>query len=343
MPPKVVLRRIDPLVRLLLVAILLASVLPVSERWRGVAQVVSNAAVFLLFLLNGLRLPRAEVLRGIGNVRFLLPLVGWCFGAMALAGWALSHLVAGWLPPLVALGFLYLGTLPSTVQSATAYCSLAGGNVAHSVVAAAVLNILGVLVTAPLFSLMAGSQGAAFDLGGLEKVATILLLPFLIGQAAQGRLGHFVREHRDLATWMDRVSIAIPVYVAFSGAVREGLWTLVGPSEWAVLVCAVLLLLSFAFGGAWLVGGLVRLDHGDRIALMYSGGQKSIAMGAPLASVLFGPTTAGLVLLPVLVYHLLQLVLSAPLATRLRRRPEPPPAGYGAPTTAARSRSAPRR
>ena len=91
------LRRIDPLVRLLLVAIVLASVLPVGERWRLAAQGVSNGAVFLLFLLNGLRLPRAEVMRGIGNVRFLLPLVAWCFGAMALAGWALSHLVAGWL------------------------------------------------------------------------------------------------------------------------------------------------------------------------------------------------------------------------------------------------------
>lgn len=312
-------RRIDPLVRLLLVAIVLASVLPVAERWRGVAQAVSNAAVFLLFLLNGLRLPRAEVIRGIGNWRFLLPLIAWCFGAMALAGWGLSQLVVPWLPPLVALGFLYLGTLPSTVQSATAYCSLAGGNVAHSVVAAALLNILGVVVTAPLFSLLAGGQAAAFDVGGLEKVALILLLPFLLGQAAQNRLGHLVREHRQLATWMDRSSIAIAVYVAFSGAVREGLWTLIGLGEWAVLAGAVLLLLAFAFGGAWLIGGLARLERGDRIALLYSGAQKSIAMGAPLASVLFGPATAGLVLLPVLVYHLLQLVLSAPLATRLSR------------------------
>jgi sodium/bile acid cotransporter 7 len=117
---------------------------------------------------------------------------------------------------------------------------------------------------------------------------------------------------------MDRVSIAIPVYVAFSGAVREGLWTLVGPGEWAVLFAAILLFLAFAFGGAWLLGGAVELDRGDRIALLSSAAQKSIAMGAPLAIVLFGPATAGLVLLPVLVYHLLQLVLSAPLASRLR-------------------------
>lgn len=314
------LRRIDPLVRLLLAAIVLASLLPVTPAWRGVAQGVSNSAVFLLFLLNGLRLPRAEVVRGIRHLRFLAPLVVWCFGAMALAGWGLSLLASHWLPPLVALGLLYLGTLPSTVQSATAYCSLAGGNVAHSVVAAALLNILGVIATAPLFSLLAGSHGAAFDLGGLEKVALILLLPFLIGQAAQNRFGHIVREHRTLATWMDRSMIAIAVYVAFSGAVEEGLWTRVSALEWLALIGCIAAFLGFAFGGAWLLGGVVGLERGDRIALLFSGAQKSIAMGAPLATLLFGAASAGLVLLPVLVYHLLQLVLSAPLASRLSRR-----------------------
>ncbi|WP_305095901.1 bile acid:sodium symporter family protein [Croceibacterium aestuarii] len=319
MPSLGPLLRIDPLVRLLLLAIVLASLLPVSSAWRPVAQGVSNGAVFLLFLLNGLRLPRADVLRGIGHVRFLVPLVAWCFGAMALAGWGLSLVLAGWLPSVVALGFCYLGTLPSTVQSATAYCSLAGGNVANSVVAAALLNILGVFVTALLFSLLAGSEAAAFDFGALEKVALILLLPFLLGQIAQSRFGHYVREHRQLATWMDRTAIAIAVYVAFSGAVDEGLWTRVSFGDWVVLAGGVALLLLFAFGGAWALGGALALRRADRIAFLFSGAQKSIAMGAPLASVLFPAGVAGLVLLPVLVYHLLQLVLSAPLAARLSR------------------------
>jgi sodium/bile acid cotransporter 7 len=258
-------------------------------------------------------------LQGIGNVRLLLPLVAWCFGAMTLAGWGLSLVLGAWLPPLVALGFLFLGALASTVQSATSYSSLAGGNVAASVVAAALLNLLGVFLTPPLFSLLAGSEAAALDVSALEKIALILLLPFAIGQLAQVRFGHLVREHRALATWMDRTAIAIAVYVAFSGAVEEGLWQRVGPADWAVLIAGVCFLLVFAFGGAWLLGGVLRLARGDRIALLFSGGQKSIAMGAPLATVLFGASTAGLVLLPVLIYHLLQLVLSAPLATRLSR------------------------
>jgi sodium/bile acid cotransporter 7 len=319
MPIAASLGRVDPLVRLLGLAILLASVLPVTGPAREIAQTIANGAVFLLFLLNGLRLPRAEVVRGIGNVRFLLPVAAWCFGVMALAGWGVSLVLAGWLPPLVALGFLYLGTLPSTVQSATAYSSLAGGNVAASVVAAALLNIIGVFLTAPLFSLLAGSEAAAFDVEALKKIALILLLPFAIGQLAQVRFGQIVREHRALTTWMDRTAIAIAVYVAFSAAVEEGLWQRVGLGDWAVLIGAVCVLIGFAFGGAWLLGGALRLARGDRIALLFSGGQKSIAMGAPLATVLFGAGTAGLVLLPVLVYHLLQLVLSAPLAARLSR------------------------
>lgn len=314
---KRITKHIDPLVRLLLLAILLATVLPVTAEWRPAAQMVSNAAVFLLFLLNGLRLPREEVRRGIGNLRLLVPLALWSFGAMAIAGWGLSFLARPILPAAVALGFLYLGTLPSTVQSATAYCSIARGNVAASVVSAALLNILGIFVTAPLFSALAGSHGVGVDTDGLIKVGLILLLPFVIGQLAQNRIGHLVKEHRDLATWMDRSSIAIAVYVAFSGAVEQGIWNKLDLEAWGGLVGLVILFLAIGFGGSWLLGGAVRLTRGDRIAMMFSGGQKSIAMGAPLASVLFPPDIAGIILLPMLTYHLLQLILSAPLAARL--------------------------
>ncbi|MGH6785277.1 MAG: bile acid:sodium symporter, partial [Novosphingobium sp.] len=156
------LARIDPMVRLLVVAMALALLLPVRGAPKDVAQFVSNAAVFLLFLLNGMRLPRAEVRAGLANHRLLVPLVLWCFGAMAFAGWAIWQAGSGWMPPLLALGFLFVGCLPSTVQSATAYSSLAGGNVASSVIAAALLSLLGVFVTAPLFSLLAGGDAAPF-------------------------------------------------------------------------------------------------------------------------------------------------------------------------------------
>lgn len=319
------LAKIDLMVRLLVLAIVLASIFPATGAGRGIAQGVSNGAIFLLFFLNGLRLPRAEVRRGLGHWRLLLPLTLWCFGAMALAGKGLELALDGVLPPLVALGFLYLGVLPSTVQSATAYSSLAGGNVASSVVAAALTNVLGVFVSAPLFAALGGGGAGALGADGLLKVVLILILPFAIGQLLQVRLSRWVGEHRGLVTWLDRLSIAIAVYVAFSGAVEQGLWAVVRPFDWVVLIGAVGAFLVFGFAGSWALGGAVGLGRGDRIAFLFAGAHKSVAMGAPLAAVLFPPQVAGMLLLPLLAYHLLQLVVSAPLASRLARPPRPAP------------------
>ncbi|WP_309752575.1 bile acid:sodium symporter family protein [Novosphingobium sp.] len=309
------LSRIDPMVRLLLAAIALALVLPVAGAARDTAQFVSNAAVFLLFFLNGVRLPRHEVVAGITNHRLLLPLTLWCFGAMALAGWALWQLGGGWMPPLLALGFLYLGCLPSTVQSATAYSSLAGGNVASAVVAAALLNLLGVFITAPLFAWLSVG-GSSFHSDGLVKVMLILLLPFVLGQAVQDQLAGWVKDNRRIVTWMDRASIAIAVYVAFSGAVEQQFWTRIDAAGWLWLAGATTLFLLFGHFGAWLLGGLVGLDRPNRITMLFAGAQKSVAMGAPLAAVLFPPEVAGVILLPILLYHLVQLVIAAPIAQR---------------------------
>ncbi len=311
------LSRIDPMVRLLVLAIVLASLLPATGNGRDIAQLILNLAVFLLFFLNGMRLSRADVARGMGNWRFLTVLAAWSFLALAFVGLGLSQILAPALPPLVALGFLYLGTLPSTVQSATAYTSMAGGNVAISVVAAALLNIMGVFVSVPVFSLLGGGAEAEFGAGGLTKIVLILILPFALGQMLQSRGGKFVMENPVLVRWMDRTAIAIAVYVAFSGAVEQGIWGLLDGASWAWLFVGLIVMLAIAYGGAWLVGGAMRLDKPERISFLYAGAHKSVAMGAPLALVLFPAASAGLILVPLLVYHLLQLVVSAPLANRL--------------------------
>ena len=309
----------DPLVRMLLLAILLASFVPVSGSAAPVARLALDSAIFLLFLLNGLRLPRAEVVRGVRDWRFLLPLILFVFGAMGLAGWLVSGLAQAVLPTTIAAGFLFLGVLPSTVQSATAYTSLAKGNVAHSVVAAAVLNMLGVFVTAALIALLSRSGMPAIDLGGLERILLILVLPFAIGQIAQVRLGRWARDHGTLVGWVDRLAIAIAVYIAFSSAVRQGIWTMLDTASWGVLSALVAVMLVCGFAGSWWLAKALRLEWGDRISFQFAGAQKSIAMGAPLATVLFEPAVAGLVLLPVLLYHLVQMVISAPLANRFSR------------------------
>jgi sodium/bile acid cotransporter 7 len=311
------MRFLDPMVRLILAAVVLATLFPVTGEARHIAQGVSNTAVFTLFLLYGLRLARAEVLAGLGNHRLLVPLVFWVFGAMTLAGAVLWHVGGAFLPPLLAVGFLYLGVLPSTVQSATAYSSLAGGNVASSVIAAALINVLG--------SLLAGSSGSVFHGDQLIKVLTILLLPFVIGQVLQRFARHWVSGHKSLITIMDRASIGIAVYVAFSSAVEQGIWTKVDGLGWLLVLVGCAAAMVFGYGGAWVLGGLVRLPRGDRIAMLFAGGQKSVAMGAPLATVLFPAASAGVIIVPLVVYHLVQMIVAAPLAARLKAQAGSPP------------------
>ncbi|MGB5778869.1 bile acid:sodium symporter family protein [Allopontixanthobacter sediminis] len=314
--------RIDPMVRLLVLATLLASVFPAIGPYRDGAQAISNAAVFLLFFLNGMRLSRSDVAKGMANWRYLSVLALWSFGALALVGLGFARTMDGLVPPLVALGFLYLGVLPSTVQSATAYTSMAGGNVAIAVVAAALLNMLGVFVSVPIFSALGGGAEAELGTSGLVKIFLVLILPFALGQVLQSRGGRFVHDHPVMIRWMDRAAISIAVYVAFSGAVEQGIWGLLDAASWGWLLGGLIAMLTVAYGGAWLVGGAMRLNRADRTAFLFGGAHKSVAMGAPLALVLFPPGTAGLILVPLLIYHLLQLVVSAPLANRLQALPK---------------------
>ncbi|BBB13190.1 bile acid:sodium symporter family protein [Sphingopyxis sp. FD7] len=308
----------DRFVLLLLATILLASLLPVRGAAVPVAEAFSTAAVVLLFFLNGVRLPRDEVLHGVRNWKLQGAALLFCFGAMALLGLAAQAALAPLLPTTLALGFLFLGVLPSTVQSATAATSMAGGNVAASVVAAALLNLIGVALSPLLFALLAGSAGAIQGAAVL-RIVSVLLLPFLIGQLAQRWLRPWALAHRGLATAMDRTAIAIAVYVAFSAAVVAGIWDQLDEREIAIILAVTALMLALSFGGAWALGGLLRLARPDRITLLFAGAQKSIAVGAPLAATLFPPAIAGMVLVPILVYHMAQLIVSAWIAPGLKR------------------------
>ncbi|OBX18303.1 hypothetical protein A9995_12535 [Erythrobacter sp. QSSC1-22B] len=310
----------DPMLRMLAGSVLLAAILPVGGDARPFADLLVSAGVFVLFLLNGMRIARSEIGAGLRNWRFFLPLLLWVFGAMALAGLALASVGQGLVPPLIAVGFLYLGSLPSTVQSATSYSALAGGNLGLSVISAALLNIAGIFVTVPLFFLLGGT-GAEAQIGWetAERILLILLLPFVIGQIVQGWTRDFISRHGRNIVWIDRCVIALAVYVAFSGAVEQGIWQKVDASAWAWLGGMVALFLLFGHAGSWLVGRALGLPHRDRISFMFAGTQKSTAVGVPLAAILFAPEVAGFLVVPLMLYHLFQLVVAAPVAGALKR------------------------
>ena len=311
----------DRFIAVLMATVLLASLLPVRGAQVEMANLASSAAVFLIFLLHGIRLPRAEVIAGLANWRVQGAIAAFVFGIMPLTGWLLWRGIDGLVPGAVAAGLIYCGVLPTTVQSATTYCSLARGNVAISVVASAVINLAAILVTPLLFTFIAGRAGGVVLSGALAiKIVAILLLPFAIGQSVQRWLRPVALRYPAAIKLMDQAAIAIAVYVAFSAAVVTGIWQQLAGTELAVLALAISLFLLVGFGGSWLLGGWMRLARPDRTALLFSGAHKSIAVGAPLATLLFPAAQAGMIMLPILSYHLAQLLLSAWIAPALAAR-----------------------
>lgn len=309
----------DPMIVVLLVATALANIFPAMGTRLESAQTIANIGVFVLFLVNGMRIKRSEILAGFANWRFFGPLMLWVFGVMAMGGLAISHLAAWQLNAQVALGFLFLGCLPSTIQSATSYTSIAGGNVALSVVGAALINIAGVFITAPLFALLAGSEAASLGNEVIIRIGMILILPFMIGQAVQGWTYDWVSARKAKIVWLDRIVIGILVYVAFSGAIEQGFGTILDAQGWALfaVLCGAFVLIANA--AAWIASGMLGYPRGDRIAFLFAGAQKSVAIGAPLAAIMFTPEVAGFVIAPLLLYHLLQLFLAAPVASHFAR------------------------
>lgn len=311
----------DKFILILLGTIALASILPVRGHSADIAAIVSSLAIFLLFFLHGLRLPRADVMVAMRNWRLQATIFGFVYAAMPLAGIAAASLGGGLIPVGLVTGILFLGLLPSTVQSAISYASIAGGNVAASVMASAISNLSGIFVTPLLAAIVVGaSGGSGFNTDVALKIVTILLLPFALGQLSQPWLHGWAHRQKHLLSFMDRSAIAIAVYVAFSSAVAGGLWQVVNAKILVTLFALIAAMLVFALIATWGLGKTLKLDRADRISLIFAGSHKSIATGAPLAAILFAGPQAGMVILPALLYHLLQLIASAPLANRFAKK-----------------------
>ena len=309
----------DRFVLMLLGAMALGWLLPVSGQGLDAARSVSNVSIFLLFFLHGLRLPRAEVVKAARSWKLQGAMLAFSFVAMPLAALVVAKSVGVLFPTALITGLLYCAMLPSTVQSAISYSSMAGGNVAASVVGAAVSNLAGIVLTPLLVALVVGAaSGTSLGSDTVLRIATLLLLPFAMGQLAQGLLGAWAQKQKALLSFFDRLVIVIAVYVAFAGAVASGSLSFVTPANFVLLLGAVAFLLLFAFGAAAGLGDALKLERADRITLLFAGAHKSIATGAPMAAILFG-SDAGLILLPTIVYHIAQLIVSAPLAQRFRQ------------------------
>jgi sodium/bile acid cotransporter 7 len=307
----------DRFVLWLLAAILLGSLVPVSGHAAAAVDSFTFVAIFALFFLHGVRLPREALLSGVTDWRLHLAILSITFVLFPLAGVGLSLLFPTLLPPMLWTGLIFLCALPSTVQSSIAYTSLARGNVAGAVAAAAFSNLLGVFMTPLLVSLILGAQGASIGAAGIGKIAALLFLPFLLGHGLRPWLLPLVQDRPRLTTAVDKGTILLAVYGAFSAAAAEGLWQQLPPRQLAALAGLCLLLLALILGAAAAIGRFAGFSRPNRAAILFCGSVKSLASGAPMARILFPGAWAGFVILPVMLFHTLQLIVCAWIAGRM--------------------------
>jgi sodium/bile acid cotransporter 7 len=318
----------DLFTTMLVGAVILASLLPATGDAAEWLSLLATFAIGLLFFLHGARLSTDVVVAGFLHWRLQLFILVMTFVIFPLIGLAVGFLSPWLIPAPLYFGILYLCVLPSTVQSSIAFTSIAGGNVPAAICAASASNIVGMLLTpllvAGLFS-AGGHIGFSTDM--VLKIMYQLLLPFLAGQLLQPFIGNWVRARKKLLTPFDRGSILLVVYLAFSDAVVEGIWNTVELSDLLILVVADAGILAVVILLTTLGGKLMGFNRADRITAIFCGSKKSLASGVPMAGVIFAGQSIGAIVLPLMLFHQIQLIVCAWIARALAETPEAPAAG----------------
>ncbi|MCK8785908.1 bile acid:sodium symporter [Roseomonas sp. NAR14] len=314
---------VDGFVLLLIGMVCLASVLPAHGQGAVAVGWAANIAIGLLFFLYGARLAPQAAVAGLRHWRLHTAVLLCTYALFPLLGLAMRPLAPSVIPESLYTGLLFLCLLPSTVQSSIAFTSIARGNVAAALCAASASNLLGVFLTPLLVGALMHQSGVGFSFGVLRDIVVQLLLPFVAGQLLRPLIGGLVHRYRSVLTRVDRVSILLVVYVAFSEGVVSGIWRQLDLADLGVLFAACAVLLALVLGITTFVARRVmKLPVEDEIVLVFCGSKKSLASGLPMASVLFGGATVGMAVLPLMLFHQMQLMVCAWLARRYAKRPE---------------------
>ena len=313
--------RLDPLMLKLIVTVLLASFLPARGHFVDFFEWLTTAAIALLFFMHGAKLSKEKIIAG--GVHWRLNL--WVMFSTFILFPILGLLFQWWHPvdvsPQIYSGFVYLCILPATVQSAIAFTSLAGGNVAAAVCSASASSLLGIFVSPLLVSVLMHVQGETGN--GLEQVWHIvlqLLVPFVAGHLLRPLIGGFVERHRKMIGKTDQTSILLVVYSAFSEAVTQGVWHQVGIGSLLFIVVFSLVLLAFILVINTYMARWMGFSKPDEITIVFCGSKKSLANGIPMANILFPVSAIGMMVLPLMIFHQVQLMTCAVLAKRYQKK-----------------------
>ncbi len=310
---------VDRFLLAIISAAVLASIFPATGIGVDVLDVATTIAIGTLFFLYGARLSPSETLAGLRHWRLHVTILSFTYVLFPLLGLAVVAIVGPLVGPGLSAGLLFVTLVPSTVQSSIAFTSIARGNVAGAVVSASASNILGVFLTPALAWLLMSNTGrVAFTTSTIVDIMLQLFLPFVAGQLSRRWTAGFVNAHPRLKL-VDRGSIVLVVYAAFSAGMREGMWTQTSWSSLLVVLGVCVVILAIMLGLTWWTARRLGFSRADAIAIQFCGTKKSLASGLPMAGVLFAGQPLGLLILPLVLFHQAQLMACSALAGRYAR------------------------
>lgn len=311
---------IDPYLIALMATVAIAAVFPAHGEGAVIANDAVSIAVALLFFLYGARLSPIAVWEGLLHWRLQSLVFASTYVLFPLLGLGLTRVFAGVLPSELIAGLIFVCILPSTVQSSIAFTSIARGNVAAALCSASVSNLFGMVLTPLLVVLLLDSKGG-FSTRAVESIALQLLMPFLAGQLLRRWIGPFLQRHKAPISLVDRGSILLVVYAAFSEGMVAGIWSQVTLADLGLIMALDIVLLAAVLAITTFASRRLGFSKEDEIAIVFCGSKKSMASGIPMANILFPGQALGLIVLPLMLFHQAQLFACAVLAQRYARRP----------------------
>jgi solute carrier family 10 (sodium/bile acid cotransporter), member 7 len=282
---------------------------------------ITTAGVAIIFFLYGLRLSPDKLKAGLRNWRLhaLVQLV--TFGVFPLLALAVRPWFAGADSQTLWASIFYLCVLPSTVSTSVVMVSIAGGNLPGAIFNASISSLLGIVLT-PLWVSVVLHTGGSGHLSGLAlDLCLQVLLPVVLGVLLHRRFGGWAEQHKAGLRLFDQSIILVLVYSSFCESFEQGVFRGYDAGTLGLLALGMVALFAAVYGVIIGASRLLGFSAEDQITALFCGSKKSLVHGTVMARLLFAGTAAtGVLLLPTMLYHALQILLASIIAQAIGRR-----------------------
>ncbi|MHA6280773.1 bile acid:sodium symporter family protein [Salinimicrobium sp. CAU 1759] len=304
----------------LLFSILIAWFLPTGPEVLPL-KTITDIGIGFIFFFYGLKLSPAEFKAGFSNYRVHILIQLTTFVVFPLLVLAFTPFFEGGTSSQLWLALFFLGALPSTVSSSIVMVSLAKGDIPTAIFNASLSGLIGIIATPVWMSFFMASSSEFEFVAVIQKLLIQIILPLVIGLFLQKFLGSFARKNSKKISFFDKSVIVLIVYSSFSSAFSSELFITVGLTDLLKLSGLVTILFFAVYFGLGLVSRGMQLSTEDEITAKFCGTKKSLVHGSVMVKVIFGNSAANaLYLLPIMLYHILQLLVIAVFAEGYRKR-----------------------